>query len=72
MLAKLGSGGSQVQKPGMCHEFIRNCLLKKSSWQNRKERPNQSTNNGYMAERAKCPVRNGVSLGHVIRGKHSF
>ncbi len=29
MLAKLGSGGSQVQKPGMCHEFIRNCFLKK-------------------------------------------
>ena len=23
-----------------------------SRWQNRKERPNRSTNNGYMAERA--------------------
>ncbi len=33
-----------------------------SRWQNRKERPNRSTNNGDMAEGNKCPVNEGVSL----------
>ena len=30
-----------------------------SWWQNRRERPNRSTNNGDMAELAKRPVRAG-------------
>ena len=31
--------------------------LSKPTWQNRKERPNASTNNGDMAEKDKRPVR---------------
>ncbi len=34
----------------------------KTGLQNRKERPNRSTNNGNMAEIAKHPVSDGVSL----------
>ena len=32
-----------------------------SRWQNRKERPYQSTNNGEMVKRAKRPVSDGVT-----------
>ncbi len=40
---------------GMCHETIRNrnASLLNSTWQNCKERPNRSTNNGDMTETAK-------------------
>ena len=36
--------------------------LSNSMWQNGKERPNQSTNNVNMAERAKRPVSDGMNL----------
>ena len=36
--------------------------LPNSRWQNRKERKNQSTNNGDMTEIAKRPVSEGVSV----------
>ncbi len=36
-----------------------------SRWQNCKECPNRSTNNGYITERAKRPVSDGVSLWHL-------
>ncbi len=41
---------------GMCHETIRNGVLINSGWQSRIERPNRSTNNGYMAKTAKRGV----------------
>ncbi len=39
-------------------------FLSNSRWQNRKERPNRSTNNRDMTKIAKHPVRDGVSLWH--------
>ncbi len=47
----------------MCHDTIRNGFLTINfGWQNYKERPKQFTNNGYMAETAKRPLSDGVSL----------
>ncbi len=47
--------------------------LLNSSWQNRKERQNRSTNNEDMVDRAKCLVSEYVSLDtYVIREKLSF
>ena len=36
--------------------------LSNSRWQNRRERPNRSTNNGKIAYKAKSPVSEGVNL----------
>ena len=38
-------------------------------WQNHKERPNRTTNNEVIAERAKRPVSDGVSLWHLYNQK---
>ena len=45
---------TRPQKPRLAFLFH-------SRWQNRKERPNRSTDNGDMYERAKRPVSDGVS-----------
>ncbi len=40
-------------------------LLANSRWKNYKERPNRSTNNGDIANKATNPVSEGESLWHL-------
>ena len=52
---------------------IRNgASISNSRWQNRKERPKRSTNNGYRAEKAKRPIWHWVCDIHLIREKLCF
>ena len=46
----------------MCHKKNSEMSFSSNSrWQNSKERPNRTTNNGDMAETAKRPMSEGVS-----------
>ena len=53
-------------KINFCNEDISiMASLSNSRWQNRRERPNRTTNNGDMAKPAKRPVSNEASLLHL-------
>ena len=62
-----------LKKQGMAPSEI--AFLSNSRWQNRKERPNRSTNSGHMVEIAKRPVGDGMREWvcdiYVIREKPS-
>ena len=51
----------------MCHETIRNGFLIRFRMKKRKEHPNWTTNNGFMAEQNVLWLRDEVSLLHRCR-----